>query len=751
MTLQSPPQTAIVGFRLDPFQERGSDQGFVLTEEVVALLPAANERHTFDAFFCPRSIAVIGASRQPDAIGHKVLKALLDAGFSGPVYPVNRNVSELLGKTAYRQTRDLPEGTDLAIIVVPATSVAATIHDCASIGIRAVVVISAGYSEVGEVGREAQLSLLNTVRGYGMRMIGPNCFGIINASAAVRMNASFSPVFPPAGRVSMASQSGALGLMILGLAKQFDLGISKFVSLGNKADVSSNDLIEYWEADSDTDVILLYLESFGNPTKFSRLARRIARKKPIIAVKSGRTRAGAKAAGSHTAALAASDDAVDALFRQSGVIRVDTLEEMFDLAAALSHQALPAGRRVGIVSNAGGPAILCSDTCESLGLEVVEFAASTQASLRQSLPPAAAVSNPVDMVASASASHFKSVIETVLCAPEVDALIVMYTVLDEDVNKIVLGGISEGVAGARSKMASRKPVLFCLMSPQGVHVSLPCAHGETVPGYRFPEQPARALAHMLRHATWKAKPEPQFPMFPEARYDEARSLCQGALAKRGKSWLTASECRRILDCALLPALSGGIAQTIDEAVEIAKNLASPVALKLVSQEITHKTEVGGVILGLSTADAVREGFKSIVASLERIGRSGDMEGVLVQPMVTGATEILVGMTRDRLFGPLIAMGLGGIHVEILRDICFRLAPISTDDAEEMIRGIKGYPLLEGYRGHPAADIPAIADLLLKVSRLSEAVPEIAAIDLNPVMALERGCAVVDVRIQISAT
>jgi acetyl coenzyme A synthetase (ADP forming)-like protein len=692
-------------------------------------------------FFKPASVAVIGASRDPSSIGYRILQALVMNRFQGPVYPVNPNAGVVGSMRAYASVAALPEPVDLAVISVPRDVVLPVIDECAAGGVKAAVVITAGFAEANEAGRLLQKQLVEKVRGYGMRMIGPNCMGLLNASPRVQLNASFSPVFPPPGRIAMSSQSGALGLAILELATNRKLGISTFVSVGNKADVSGNDLLQYWEVDDETDVILLYLESFGNPRRFARIARRVSRSKPIIAVKAGRTLAGKRAAGSHTAALAANDVAVDALFHQTGVIRAETLDEMFDLAAAMQNQPLPLGRRIGIVTNAGGPGILCTDACEAGGLVVPELSEGTKSELRRFLPAAASVSNPVDMIASAGAESYRKTIETVLPSADIDALIVIYIPVDRNDSEAIAQAIREGVVRGRAAGGPGKPVLACLMSSDGARSLV--TQGETIPSYMFPEAAAKVLAKAVRYAEWRSKPLAMVPGFSDIDVYRPKEIVAAAIKSRGAGWLLTEECRALMSAFRIPQAEGGVARTAEQAVDIARTIGFPVAAKLASQKVLHKSDVGAVRLNLTTEESLRRTFEEI--------RQPDMEGVLVQKMFSGGVEVMIGVTEDPLFGPLIAFGLGGIYVEILADVRFRVTPLTDRDAEEMVREIRGYRLLEGYRGHAPADIHAIEEVLLRISRMVEDIPEIRELDLNPLFALApgQGCVVVDARIRVA--
>jgi acetyl coenzyme A synthetase (ADP forming)-like protein len=700
-------------------------------------------------FFRPRSVAVVGASRDPSSIGGRLLDALVANRFQGPVYPVNPKAPAIGGIRAYPTVRDLPEPVDLAVIAIPREAVPAAVDDCAARGVRAIVVITAGFAEVGDEGRALQQQLADKVRGYGMRMVGPNCMGLLNTDPTVQLNATFAPVFPPQGRVALSSQSGALGLAVLELASRRRLGLSTFISVGNKADVSTNDLLQYWEEDDATGVILLYLESFGNPRRFARIARRVSRSKPIVAMKAGRTPAGKRAAGSHTAALASNDVAVDALFRQTGVIRAETLEEMFDIAATLGSQPLPRGRRVAVITNAGGLGILCVDACEACGLVLPELANGTTARLRAILPPTASVANPVDMIASAGPDHYRRAVETVLTADEVDSLVVIYLPLDKTTAGPVLDAIREGIAAGRAAGGAGKPVLACVMTEDGINVPLELA-SEKIPSYAFPESAARVLGKVASYAEWRSRPLGMIPDFDGLHPAKARELCRKALHERGAGWLTTEETRAVLTTMGLPVAPGGLARTADEAEQLAQALGFPVAVKLASHRLVHKTEIGGVHLNLANEAAVRQAYDKIRDRLLKENNLAAMEGVLVQPMFSGGVEVMAGVTQDPLFGPLIAFGLGGIHVEILGDVRFRITPLTDRDAEEIVREIRGYRLLEGYRGHSPADVAAIQDVLLRLSRLVEEIPEIKELDLNPIFALPpgEGCRIVDARIRV---
>ncbi len=695
-------------------------------------------------FFHPRAVAVVGASREVGSLGYRTLHALVSNRFDGPVYAVNPHATHVGSFPAYRSMRDLPPGVDLAVLLVPKQFVLAAVDDCAAAGVRALVVITAGFAETGPEGRALQDTLLERVRHHGMRMVGPNCMGLLNADPAVRLNASFSPVFPPSGNVAMSSQSGALGLAVLATAQDLGIGMSSFVSVGNKADVSGNDLLQYWEDDERTDVVLLYVESFGNPRRFARIARRVGRRKPIVAVKSGRTGAGKRAAGSHTAALAGSDAAVDALFHQTGVIRAATLEEMFDLALVLSSQPLPKGPRVAILTNAGGPGILCADACEGNGLSISPLSTEVRARLNALLPAEASTQNPVDMIASAGPDQYREATRILLDAEEVDILVVIYAPIEAADLAPVEAAIHQAVAS----VARRKPVLTCMMGEGGRGAPRQLRQG--IPCYIFPEAAARALGRVAQYARWRAAPPGVLPATLEGGLGAARDFVRGVRAAQGAGWLSMSQAWRVLELAGLPVPPGELATSAQEAVEIAARLGGAVALKLASRQIVHKTDVGGVELGLVDAQAVRAAYERMLARVAALDASAQLDGVWVQPMLSGGVEVMVGMTEDPVFGPVVAFGLGGIHVEVLQDVVFRVTPLTDRDAAEMVRGIRGRRLLEGYRGHPPADVDAIEQVLVRISQLVDEVPEIDDLDLNPLLAMPpgQGCALIDARIRL---
>lgn len=706
-------------------------------------------RETFAAvnalklFFNPRAVAVIGASRKRGTIGGEIFHNLLSFGFNGPVYPVNPTAEVVQSVPAYASVEAIPGPVDLAIIVVPSSKVIEAATSCGRKGVKALVVISMGFSETGKEGQSQQAELMRVCREAGMRLIGPNCMGIINTDPDVRLDATFAPSLPPAGRVGFSSQSGALGLAIIEHANSLGLGISTFVSVGNKADISGNDLLRYWEADPGTDVILLYLESFGNPKKFSQIARRVGRQKPIVVVKSGRSAAGARATSSHTGALlAASDVTVDALFRQSGVIRTDTLEELFDVASLLVNQPLPRGNRVGIITNAGGPAILCADACEARGLEVPVLSEASQNKLRAFLPAGAGLGNPVDMIASAPAEHYSQAIEILANDENVDSLIVIFTpplvTRAEDVATEIIKAIKI--------IDKRKPVLCVFLSAQAPPEAL--RSGDVrIPSYSFPETAAIALARAARYRQWRERPETLAPRFADLRRDEAAGIVATALL-RGDGWLTTEETAALFSCYNLPLIEQRIVTTAAEAGAAADELGSRVALKVIAPGVIHKTESNGVRLNLCGAAQVSDAAREMTAGLAK--NDNAPTGFLVQRMADPGIEMLVGVVHDPQFGPVVACGAGGVQVELLRDVSVRLTPLSREDATEMIRGLKTFPLLNGFRGGPVCDVAALEEGLLRTSWMVEDNPQIAELDCNPFVVNEHGAVILDARVRVSA-
>jgi acetyl coenzyme A synthetase (ADP forming)-like protein len=728
------PGDGIIGVELPTSRSAQTRERFEQRTQVAAI--AAVQR-----FLRPRSVAVIGASRKRRTVGGELLRNICSDGFAGKVYPVNRRAGKIGGQQAYRSIVDVPEPVDLAVIAVPAEQVSAVARECASAGAHALLVISAGFAEVGEEGIARQRELLAICRQAGMRLVGPNCLGVLNTAPDVRLNATFAGHSPPAGPIGFLSQSGGLGIAIIEAASRMGLGLSSFVSVGNKADVSGNDLLEYWEHDPGTDVILLYLESFGNPRRFARIARRVGREKPIVAVKSGRSPAGARATSSHTGVLlSASDVTVDALFRQAGVIRTDTMHELFDVGALLSSQPVPAGARVAIVTNAGGPGILCADACQTAGLDVVELSEGLRERLAGFLAPEASLGNPIDMIATASAESYRKTIEALVHERACDAIIAIFVPPLVTRVQDVAEEIRAAAAGADGVTLTA-----VFMNSEGA----PPERERTVhvPSFDFPEDAAGALGHAARYGDWRARPTGRLAQLAGCRPDEGAAIITRALAAGG-GWLAPEQVSALLQCYGMPLIGTRVVHGAAEAAAAAAELGVPVALKALAADLVHKSDAGGVRLGLDGPGAVAAAAEEIGAAVTRAGHR--LEGLLVQPMAQGEVELLVGVVHDESFGPVIACGAGGTRTELLGDVAVRITPLTDLDAREMLRSLRSFPLLEGYRGAPACDIAAVEDVLLRLSALVEAHPEVAELDANPVVVGPDGAVIVDARIRLAA-
>jgi acetate---CoA ligase (ADP-forming) len=668
---------------------------------------------SLEPFFRPSSLAVIGASARRGTIGGELFRNVITADFTGAAYPVNPKGEPVGGIHAYRSVEEIPGAVDLAVICVPGAQVLDAARAALRSGIRALCVISAGFAETGSEGAARQEELLALVRAHGARLIGPNCLGI--ASSARRLNATFARRAFPAGRIAFSSQSGALGLALLEQSEARGLGVSAFVSIGNKADVSSNDLLEFWEDDEQTDLVLLYLESFGNPRKFARVAGRVARSKPILAMRSGTSQAGSRAAASHTAALAGSDAVVDALFRQAGVLRAETLQQLLDTAALLTTARPPAGNRVAVLTNAGGLGILCADACERAGLVLPELASETRAALADVTPAEASLANPVDLLGSANARTYEDVISPLLADPNVDAVIALF------VPPVVEDPAAVEAVLRRAAADAAKPLLPVVMSADGA------PHG----GFDYPESAARALGLAAQRTAWLRRPA---GTIPELEVDTARgrAVVDGA----AEGWLDGAAARALLEAYGIPLVAQQQAATADEAVTAASALGYPVVVKTAAPG-AHKTETGGVALDLRTAEDVH-------AAACRIGGP-----VTVQQYVTEGAELLAGVVQDPVFGPVVACGPGGVLAELIGSANFALAPLTDVDADELLSTGKVGRLVAGWRGADPPNRAALAELLHRLGRLAADLPDVAELDLNPVLASPASCVAVDVRIRIA--
>jgi acetyl coenzyme A synthetase (ADP forming)-like protein len=713
-----------------------------ISEQVLEAFDRRQHAASFSAvssFLRPASVAVVGASRNPDSIGGTLLGNIIEGGFTGPVYPVNPHASEILGLRTYPSVLDLPEAAELAVIVVPAAGVIGVAADCVKRGVRAILVISSGFAEVGGEGAARQRELLEICRGAGVRLIGPNCLGLLNTDPEVRLNATFARRVPPAGPIAIMSQSGGVAIALMDVATELGIGVSSFASVGNKSDISGNDLLEYWDEDPGTELIAIYLESFGNPRRFARIARRVSAHKPILAVKSGRTPAGSRAASSHTAALlSAADVTVDALFRQAGVLRAETLGELLDTAALIGTQPLPRGGRVAIVTNGGGPGIMCADSCQAAGLDVAEFPDQLRDRLTRIVPEHAAVGNPIDMTAAATARDYRNVIESLLSSDACDAIIALFVPALGTSPADIVRAIDQAAAEARMPIAS-----------VSMGAQLELGADPPPPGgaarFRLPEDAVRALAQAVEHHRWLARPAGVVSEPSGCRPDEARQIIATAIAS-GAGWLSTTDLLALLDCYGIPFLRTEIAATAADAVTIAARLGGAVALKAIAPGLLHKSDVGGVILDLDGPDAVSTAAEEIRSALASAGY--ELEGLIVQQMAPSGVELIVGVVHDPSFGPVVACGAGGTAAELLGDVAVRITPLSDLDASELVRSLRTFPLLDGYRGAPRLAVAGVEDVLLRVSAMVDRHPEIAELDLNPLIVTQDGVYASDARLRL---
>jgi acetyltransferase len=698
-------------------------------------------RSSLEPLMRPRSVAVVGASRKRVSIGREILRNLIADGFTGPVFPVNAAAGSVHSLKAYTSVQAIPDPVDLAVVVVPKEHVQKVITDCGKKKVKALVVITAGFRESGPEGAERERKLGEAVSRYGMRMVGPNCMGIVNTDPEIRLNASFANARPVPGRVGFLSQSGALGEAILSTASELGLGIAQFVSLGNKTDVSGNDLLEFWENDDRIDLILMYLESFGRPRRFTTLARRLTRKKPIIAVKSGRTAAGARAAVSHTGALTGTEIATDTLLRQCGVIRVNTMQEMFTLAQAFANQPLPKGPRVAVVTNAGGPGILAVDHLIGADVELAEFGPATRRKLQKALPPEASAANPIDMIASADGERYGAVLGPVLADRNVDAALVIFvTPVYIDALKVA----REIVAAAKK---GGKTILTCFMGKTRSSEAVALLKDSGIPVYSFPEEASAALSAMIHHQAYLQRPVGKVRRYRADTAAAGRVLKQAR--SRRRTLLDFGEARALVQAYGLPVVPAHEVADAGSALTAARELGYPVVLKASSARFPHKTEVGAVRLDLRTGDEVAAAFEDMAPRLRR--RDPDAR-FYVQSMVRGGIEVILGAVYDPAYGPILMFGLGGTEVEVLRDVAYALCPVTDAEAERLIRSIRGAALLTGFRGAEPVDLEALARWVRRLSQLMMDHPEVREVDLNPLIVNPKGrpSGVVDARIAVAA-
>jgi acetyltransferase len=694
-----------------------------------------------EAFFEPKSVAVIGASSNTTKLGHAVLKNLIEGGYAqqGVVYPINPKADKILGYPAYPSVSAVPGPIDLAVIVIPYPYVPDALRTCGEKGIPATIVISAGFREAGMDGLERERELISIGKEYNIRIIGPNCLGIIDMFTPI--NASFAAGSPPAGPMAFMSQSGALGTAVLDIALAGRLGLSKFVSLGNKADVSEIDLLQAWEDDENTRVIMMYIEGLPNGHEFIEVARQITKKMPVIAIKSGVTQSGSRAVSSHTGSLAGSEQAYQAAFHQAGILRADSMESLFDMALSIGYQPPLLGNRIAIITNAGGPGILATDALERSKLSMARFEYETIHALEDYLPGAASAANPVDVLGDARADRYRFALETVSNDPNVDGLMVVLTpqaMTEIDATAEAVGELAQ---------VSSKPILACFMGEASVKSAIDILIKFNVPNYPFPERAARAFRAMADDRDTQSRSLPEFVTFEVDQDAVQKSIKR--VRSEGRVSIGDAEARDILKAYGMRIPHSEVAETPERAVEIANQIGYPVVLKIASPDILHKTDVGGVKVGLESPEEVLDAYELMVYRAQRYIPDARIWGCLVQEMMPqGGVEVLVGMNRDPQFGPLVTFGLGGIYVETLKDVTFRIAPFSPQEAEEMLNEIRAHALLDGVRGKPGVDKAAIVDVLLRIGQLVQDFPEIAELDINPLMVYppNQGSIAIDMRL-----
>ena len=695
-----------------------------------------------DTLFSPRSIAVIGASRSEGKLGYVVLSNIIQSGFSGDIYPINPGADEILGHPCYASLDAIASEVDLAVIVIPGKAVLNALEACGKRGVGSVIVISAGFRETGHEGLMAERKMAEIADMYQMRIVGPNCLGVIDTLAP--MNASFAAGMPRRGKIAFMSQSGALCTSILDIALAQDIGFSRFVSLGNKADLNEIDFLQAWADDPESKVVMAYLEGIADGARFIEVARQLTKHKPVVTIKSGSTSAGSRAVSSHTGTLAGSERAYEAAFKQSGVIRAGSVSEMFDLAIALSRQPLPRNDRVAIITNAGGPGIMATDAIERSGLSLAALTQETMDKLRQALPSAASVLNPVDVLGDALADRYQAALKLVSADPNVGALIVILTPqyvtqIDETARAVA------DVAGQ-----SNIPLLTCFMGEANTESGVKILTAHNIPNYVVPERAVAALKTMVNQRHWQERPLPEFETFDVDRERVAQVFQQ--VRASGRTQIGDAEARAILEAYRIPIPASKLCKTTDEAAAFAEEIGYPVVMKIASPDILHKTDIGGVRLNVASVSDVRDSCDLLNFRALRYMPDAEIWGCLVQQQVRGGKEVILGMNRDPQFGPLVMFGLGGIYVEVLKDIAFRIAPFSRDEANEMIQEIRSFSLLRGVRGQPPSDIKAVTDTLLKLSQLVTDFPEIVEMDINPLMVFEEGRGVmgIDMRLVLAA-
>lgn len=699
-----------------------------------------------DFIFKPRSVAVIGASSREGSVGRALFANILFNGYTGVVFPVNPKAKSILGVKTYPSVLDIEDEIDLAILIVPAITVPAVLAECGQKRVKGAIVISAGFKELGATGAALEQAVKERARNCGIRLIGPNCFGMINTSPDVRLNTTFGRVMPRPGNIALISQSGAVGVNALEYSESEEVGLSKFISIGNKADINECDLLAYLKDDPETDVIALYLEDLVNPQEFMRIAREITsnpnRPKPILAIKAGRTTEGARAASSHTGALAGSDEAYNAFFAQARILRVDTVNELIAKAAALAYQPAPKGPRVAIITNAGGVGIMATDACVRYGLQIPPLSEKTQNELKKVLPPAAATHNPVDIIGDGDAHRYRAAFRIILQDENIDGVIPIWT------PTVMAEAIDVANVIAEESQKSTKPILACIQT-MGDNTAIRRALLRVrIPHFLFPENAARALSTMAEFGRLSRRPPGKVVHFSDVEPEKVREILARA-KRRPRLYLSEPECHQILKAYGVPVPEFALVQNVNEALSAANAIGYPVAIKIVSPDILHKTDFGGVRINISDDAKLKEAFAGILESVKNKKPDAEVWGMMIQKMAPeGGLETILGMKRDPHFGPLLMFGLGGILVEVLKDVVFRIAPVNDLSAESMITGIRAHRLLEAFRGKPPRDKKKIKESIQRLSQLVTDFPEFEEIDLNPLLVYEegKGAMAIDARI-----
>ena len=677
----------------------------------------------------PKTIAVIGASTKEHTIGSDIMKRLQEYKFNGKIYPVNPKGGIIEGLQAYTTVNEIPDEIDLALIVVNAKFVLSTIDQCHQKGIKGLCIITAGFKETGKEGAELEKQLLAKVKEYGMRCVGPNCLGVVNTHPDIRMDACFAESLPERGNIGFVSQSGALGGGILNILKDLNLGFAQFISIGNQADVNAETALEYWENEEDVKQILLYMESIQNPANFRKLATRISKKKPILALKAGRSAAGASAASSHTGSLAGADKAANALLAQSGVIREYSLKNLFATAKVFANCPIPKGDRVAIITNSGGPGIMATDAVCEYGMQMAKISDETKEKLRSFLPSAASVKNPIDMIASAPIEHYKQTLETVIKDDNVDMIMVIYLpflgLKDIDVARAVMEIKAQNPSKPIIGVFMTKSEFFTKLSDMDVNM----------PFFMYAEEAADGFNRLNQQRKWIERPEGNIPTYNVDRQKASQIIKQSI--SEGRAQLTTRESIDVLDAYGIRVCKSGFAKDIDEAVNIANSIGYPVVMKMTSKTTSHKTDVGGVRVNIQSEEQLRNEYSDLIAKLKEKNLLEGLEGVIIQEMVKGNREMVCGIATDPQYGPMMMFGLGGVFIEVMKDVTFRIAPLSDMDAQEMIKSVKAYKLLEGARGTTPAQMDQIKETLLRLSQLVSDYPFIDELDINPLLISEK--------------